>query len=91
MKLYDKVKDLLEGYPHLRSNDKILVWVIWNGDETLLTLSKYSQAPSSESITRARRKVQENHPHLKANKTVKAYRDDLARQKGTISIGERLR
>ena len=76
MKLQDIVKIILTEYPQTRQNDKRLIWFVWNFKQgTKLNyerpqLSKilfmdYMQMPSSESITRAKRKVQEAYPELK--------------------------
>lgn len=76
MKLQDIVKIILTKYPETRKNDKRLIWFVWNFKQgTRLNyqtpqLSKilfmdYMQMPSSESITRAKRKVQELYPELK--------------------------
>lgn len=73
-----------------RSSDKRLIWEvlrkrglitkIWTEDKVFegITWNDLKQAPTFESITRARRKVQEQHPELQAVEDVKKKRDQLA-------------
>lgn len=86
MKIYDLVKELLYRHRELRSSDKSLLWAVWYEKGLIYqgTLSRegFLSAPSSESITRARRKVQENHPELQAVKSVKQERKRLEDMKG---------
>lgn len=94
MKIYDLVKDTLENRPITRNSDKQLIWAIysrmglanWSDD----TITKYSflKAPSEESITRARRKIQERHPELRANESVSRRRVTKAQTKGTFIYRE---
>lgn len=99
MKLYDLVKELLEKHPQLRSSDKRLIWAVWHrkslvvGNTEEPRISKimfmdYMNAPQSESITRARRKVQENHPELAATAEVQHERDKKELTKGTFVYRE---
>lgn len=83
MKLYDLVRKLLSDNPTFRNSDKPLIWQIWRkqglvGDgmgEGVITYNNFvEKAQSSESITRARRKVQEDHPELGSNELVKSMR-----------------
>ena len=80
MTLYDIVYKLLKDHPTLRSDDKKLTWSVWAKEglawETM-TKEAYLKATSAESITRARRKVQEEHPELCANEIVTNYRSEL--------------
>lgn len=86
MKLYDKIKKLLIENPDYRSSDQRLMWRVWE-DEGCATevMSKHSflGATTPESITRARRMIQQNHPELQATKRVQNYRKDIQNQKGT--------
>lgn len=70
------VKQLLEKYPDLRdSDDRLYVNLIVLADPVLrnpnttanyfLSLMSKGEYPSFESISRARRKVQELHPELR--------------------------
>jgi uncharacterized pyridoxal phosphate-containing UPF0001 family protein len=96
MKVYDQVKDLLTQYPELRDSDKKLLWIVWHKLGLLqrteatnfITYPNYMKAPSSESITRARRKVQELHPELGASVAVAQERQEKAEQKGTFIFRE---
>ena len=76
MKIYDRVKKILEKYPDCRNDDKKLMWAVWwekglvqYDSKTPIAISRimymdFLNAPMPESITRARRKVQELHPEL---------------------------
>lgn len=95
-KLYDLVKELLTEYPELRNSDKKLQWAVWTrkglvGEyrgAPIITKNSFYYAPPSESITRARRKVQENHPELQAVKAVKDARDKKEATKGMFAYHE---
>lgn len=94
MKLYDTVLKLLEDYEQLRNSDKKLIWCVWYKQglsNTSITKEDFLRAKSSESITRARRKVQELHPELQATSTVKMRRAEIERQKGTFVYREQLK
>tara|TARA_R100000963_G_C4625101_1_gene91516 strand:+ start:451 stop:759 length:309 start_codon:yes stop_codon:yes gene_type:complete len=72
----DLVKFILERCPEARDNDNILLWIMWKKEYPIietdpqefkkLFISK--QLPSMESVTRARRKMQEVHEHLRGIK-----------------------
>lgn len=94
MKLYDLIRQLLENNESLRSNDKKLIWTVWREQgaviNDLLVFEKFKDLTTTpESITRARRKVQEHHPNLGANAAVKSMRKNIQRQKGTHVYRER--
>lgn len=87
MKLYDVIKQLLVKYPELRNSDKKLLWSVWHkkglvNSFNMIDRDSFYKAPSSESITRARRKVQENHPELQAQKQVQEARKYIESKKG---------
>lgn len=80
-KICDLVRELLENFPHLRDDDDKLVANIWirelGGAEKakevsayyfLAQYSGYKAFTSAESITRARRKLQNTHLHLRGEK-----------------------
>ena len=87
----DLVKYVLERSPESRDNDNILLWIVWKKAYPAiekeidyfkeLFISK--TLPSFESITRARRKLQETYPNLRGLKyekrqnNQKNYREDL--------------
>lgn len=99
MKLYDRVKEILIKYPQTRNSDKRLIWFVWCQKQAVMlnqekpNMSKimfmnYMQMPASESITRARRKVQELNPELKSNKQVQRLKDIKQKTKGTFIFRE---
>jgi hypothetical protein len=79
--VYERVKLLLESHSHYRDNDNMLVSKIWwqeifGGAKVKrenCTMSLYDfltnytngEVTSADSITRARRKLQEEFPHLR--------------------------
>jgi len=71
--MQSKVKDILEMYPSTRSNDHELYILFFenefNSPFTKESFLKFMQ--SFESVSRARRKVQENFPELKDEDTAK--------------------
>lgn len=83
----DMVKALLTRYTDLRDSDEMLVAWIWktqvdqmnypqlSADKFLQMMAK-GMFPSSETITRTRRKVQEENPELRGKK----YYDRQAKQ-----------
>lgn len=83
-KIYDVIQKLLVMYPSLRSCDRELIWEVWkeegyvsnaNGQEWLFKHA-FLKATPPETITRARRKVQEDHKDLGPSKEVKKYREE---------------
>lgn len=87
MKIYDLVKMLLEKYPKLRGNDRLLIWNVWGykGYLTGTSINKESfmKATSPESIRRCRQKIQERYPELRADKFIQEKRKEIESQKGT--------
>lgn len=82
MKLQELIKQLLEKHPVLRDSDKKLLWAVWHvkghiNDLNMIDRDSFYKAPNSESITRARRKVQENYQHLRASKDIEEERKRL--------------
>ena len=90
-KQLDLVKFILMKSPEARDNDNILLWIVWkkeypiidNNIEAFKQLFLSKKLSSMESITRARRKVQECYPYLRGFKyekrksNQKAYKQDL--------------
>lgn len=77
MNTYDKVKLLLQTYPKLRNSDKLLSWKFWQNESYefhSMTLEMYMSCTSFESISRARRKVQEHHKELRATSEIEEQR-----------------
>lgn len=85
-KLYDLVKKLLTENTTYRNSDKELIWRVWQIEGRVafgvLRLEDYLKATPPESITRARRKVQETHPSLQAVGSVKKERHEKEKTKG---------
>lgn len=86
MSTYDRVKELLVRNPKLRDSDKQLIWEIWFGEREMIMVSKFDfmKLESAESITRARRKVQEIHPELRASEEVQKEREWKEDTKGNF-------
>ena len=65
--VYDQVKEILEDYPNARENYTHLYWIFYNERDFfyILTQIRNKQLPSFEAVSRARRKVQEDMPHLR--------------------------
>jgi hypothetical protein len=72
----DFVEDILRDYPQSRDNDNYLCCVVWHkqvrasnqGDvtfENFLTMYSNSLLASSDSITRAARKIKETNPQYR--------------------------
>lgn len=68
-----RVKNLLSQYPETRNSDKHLLDRYYELFERVYTKLSSTQTPV-ESITRARRKVQELCPELGAEKLVSEFR-----------------
>ncbi len=83
LSIKDKVFDLLTRFPHLRDSDEKLCSNIWHSKipagisaHEFLAIYAKGDLPSSESITRCRRKIQEDHPELRG----KVYEERQAKQ-----------
>jgi len=81
MTIKEQVKDLLEKNVSLRDSDKKLIWAYWivydgivEPDKKTLRLERYMDGTPSESITRARRQVQEDNPSLRGSEWVQEQR-----------------
>lgn len=70
-----KVEWTLRNYSQTRSSDKLLLWKIVARDKESITYQDFLNAPAMESVTRARRKIQEQHPELRAVKEVEEQRN----------------
>ena len=89
-KTSELVHELLINEPACRNSDNILYWRVLQviGYQKKIDVSKMSVPallfhmrdygiPSIESVGRARRKIQEHNPELRADDTVEAYREVL--------------
>ena len=91
MKLYDKIRSMLTVNSELRNSDRKLIWdvmlfegiILKYGQSFVIDKRKFMNGVSFESITRARRKIQENHPELQASEEVQKHRKEIENQKGT--------
>lgn len=87
VKTFDLVKSILESVPETRDDDFELIRECskrfgldgWKFAETL-TLWRYHKLPTFEGITRARRKVQEMYPSLRASDKVAEARAEQERE-----------
>lgn len=95
--VYDLVKELLGSYPVLRDSDKHLLWTVWGELGLLkrdveggycLTKDSFLKAPTPETITRCRRKIQELHPNLGPSVNVKKARAEKAETGGNFIFRE---
>lgn len=93
--VYDRVQCFLEAYPRYRDNDNMLVAKIWwdelfgnvavkpenctMGLFEFLMRYKDNKITPADYITRARRKVQEEYPHLRG-KTYKQRKSKEAEE-----------
>jgi hypothetical protein len=94
MKLYDKIKSLLEQYPVLRDSDKKLIWAIWDKEgfavNRVMRFDDFMLATSPESIRRCRQKIQELNPDLEGTVKVRRARKEISDQKGTHIFREKV-
>lgn len=81
VKTFDLVKSILENDPNTRDDDFELIWYVAREFElTRCTFTntivewRKRKLPSFEAITRARRKVQELNPSLRATERVAEIR-----------------
>lgn len=83
-----EVEEILVKYPEARSSDEILYGIYLCGKEVDFTnviiffrefarISEKKNIASFGTVSRARRKVQEQHPELHASQEVEEGRDDL--------------
>jgi len=94
IKLYDKVKTLLQMNPEFRDSDKKLYWDICHRKgyvryDGVMTKQNFLAAPAFESVSRARRKVQENHLELRSSKNVQKAKNLKESKKGYFPYHER--
>ena len=72
--LTDRIEGLLISYPQLRDDDRRLVANVWYGEMNkdgitdFLTAYATKQITMSDTITRIRRKLQEEKPSLRGTK-----------------------
>lgn len=91
VKVQDRVKFLLERYPEVRDSDKLL-WLAYNCHFNNLKEVTYTgkyenfkawllreEVPVFESLSRARRKIQEENPELAGEKTKRLIEEKKVR------------
>lgn len=93
MKLYDKIKNLLECNPSLRDSDKKLMWTVWMNEQKAslgyMDYDDFMTATSPESCRRARQLVVANHPELgPTSDKIKKVRRSKELSKGTFAYRE---
>lgn len=104
MKIYDLVRQILTESKYCRDCDKELIWEVWKrqkvvtseynalfGMTEVLSKDAFLRAETPETITRARRKVQEDHKELSASDNVKNKRSSIASKKGYFVYHEVLK
>lgn len=89
------VKTLLKTYPETRNSDNLLVWkyAYVMGRTTLsnfISRGEFMKLPY-ETITRARRMIQNEYPELQATEGVRAKRAEKRRSKGTFTFREEMK
>ena len=92
MTIYDRVLQLLTNNKRLRSDDRALIWKIWIEDGAVVgNVLKYEDfrgCTMPESITRARREVQEKYPELHATQKVEEARREKETKKRAFVFDE---
>ncbi len=75
-KLKEIVKSELESDPRTRDSDKFLIWKLMIANGIHIEYNKFMELPCFESITRVRRKLQEENPELEGNANIKVNRNE---------------
>lgn len=92
--MYDSVKKILTEVEQTRGDDKLLIWNVYDSmgyldEEKKLAYRRFKDCPTPETITRARRKVQELNPELQPNKWILNKRRERASKKGFFVFNEK--
>ena len=80
--LTDSIEGLLISYPQLRDDDRRLVANVWYGEMNkdgitdFLTAYATKQITMSDTITRIRRKLQEDRPDLRGAKWAERHKKE---------------
>lgn len=101
MTIYDRVLQIMRESEEARNSDKILMWEVWQDDLTNayeeIGTTNYSVLDAThfmrwcttpETITRARRKVQQHHPELRAREEVEKTREEKEKSGGNFIFRE---
>lgn len=92
MRLYDKIKKLLEFSSSFRNSDRKLIWEIWKEEGSVVSTGSgnhymfyegFMNATSPETIRRTRQRVVEDHPELQSDEPVLKEKKRIQSQKGT--------
>lgn len=90
--MYDLVRMILVEDKLSRSDDRRLIWSVYKSMgfvvEDKLDYENFKECPTPETITRARRKVQELHPDL-VDEDTKKHRELRESKKGFFIFNER--
>ena len=94
--VYEKVKEQLINHPATRDSDKKLIFNYWVMERIFINENgvyytnptQFMYCTPAESITRARRMVQELHPELRSSKSIEKERKLKEKQKGTFVFRE---
>lgn len=91
-KMYEVIRAMLVDDARLRDNDKALIWKVWEhelgANRTFITKGEFEELSTPETITRARRQVQEDRKELGASRPVAVARSIKERQKGNFVYQE---
>jgi len=91
--MYDLVKLILEQDKEARSSDRRLIWAVYQSmghlKDGMLDYENFLICPTPETITRARRKVQELNPDLDADESTKRIRRKRELKGGYFVFNER--
>jgi hypothetical protein len=90
------VEKLLLNYPDTRDNDKLLILKVWayqnpnlrSNDFTFLNFATSyldGRYADTESITRARRKLQEKNPNLRGEKWYSRHEEEIKVRKEIVN------
>ena len=82
MTVKNKIKAILTERPEMRDSDRKLLLYVWQRQGLDLTAEqerKFMDCMSAESITRARRIVQQENKHLRSSDQIQEERDNRAR------------
>lgn len=101
MKILEAVRHILETRPETRNSDKLLIWEVLRQVGMVKTIDHFgprqailketfvsSNLIPFESITRARRKIQEKEELQATSKEVRTTRGQRAETKGTFVFEE---
>lgn len=99
IKLYDKIRKLLEENEEYRNSDRKLIWRIWDdegrlthsweGEKEVMTKYDFMKCTSPETVRRTRQKVQSDHPELQSSKKILEAKKNIEKTKGVFVYHEK--